>query len=384
MRVEIRERNDSDVRAGVDRELPPGEVLRDGSELRVRHRRRRGGDGLRAAAAGAATRRCDGRAARSPGAWTTRSGFPPRSRCARSSRGRRTAPTTPACSRAATTARPGSTLALDAPAELRGARRAADRRSPATSTPRAISRTGPPNDLNLRSRSPSTRRACAGGHLTVESLRPRLDRGAGDGCVRRRRAGSAEDPQLIVMRYDPPARRADVTLGLVGKAITFDSGGISLKPQLRMQDMKGDMCRRRSGDRGDGRDRRARPAGPRPHRRRLDREHAGRQRVQARRHPARVERQDDRDHQHRRRRPARPRRRAALRAIERRDAPHRLRHADRRDVGRARRPLRRLVLRTTRRSRRRSTRPQRRAATSPGASRSTRATAATSTPTSPT
>ena len=31
-------------------------------------------------------------------------------------------------------------------------------------------------------------------------------------------------------------------LGLVGKAITFDSGGISLKPALRMQDMKGDMC----------------------------------------------------------------------------------------------------------------------------------------------
>ena len=43
------------------------------------------------------------------------------------------------------------------------------------------------------------------------------------------------------MRYDPPGA-GDVTLGLVGKAITFDSGGISLKPALRMQDMKGDMC----------------------------------------------------------------------------------------------------------------------------------------------
>ena len=55
-------------------------------------------------------------------------------------------------------------------------------------------------------------------------------------------AGSADEPQLIVMRYDPPGAAADVTLGLVGKAITFDSGGISLKPPLRMQDMKGDMC----------------------------------------------------------------------------------------------------------------------------------------------
>jgi leucyl aminopeptidase len=54
-------------------------------------------------------------------------------------------------------------------------------------------------------------------------------------------AGSGVEPQLIVMRYDPPDVAGDV-LGLVGKAITFDSGGISLKPPLRMQDMKGDMC----------------------------------------------------------------------------------------------------------------------------------------------
>ena len=56
-------------------------------------------------------------------------------------------------------------------------------------------------------------------------------------------AGSPYEPQLIVLRYDPPSpARPDVTLGLVGKAITFDSGGVSLKPPLRMQDMKGDMA----------------------------------------------------------------------------------------------------------------------------------------------
>ena len=55
-------------------------------------------------------------------------------------------------------------------------------------------------------------------------------------------AGSPREPQLICMRYDPPNARADVILGLVGKAVTFDSGGISLKPPLRMQDLKGDMC----------------------------------------------------------------------------------------------------------------------------------------------
>jgi len=40
----------------------------------------------------------------------------------------------------------------------------------------------------------------------------------------------------------PQPSRADVVLGLVGKAITFDAGGISLKPAARMQDMKGDMA----------------------------------------------------------------------------------------------------------------------------------------------
>jgi leucyl aminopeptidase len=48
---------------------------------------------------------------------------------------------------------------------------------------------------------------------------------------------------LIVLRYEPAqATRKDLVLGLVGKAITFDAGGISLKPALNMQDMKGDMA----------------------------------------------------------------------------------------------------------------------------------------------
>jgi leucyl aminopeptidase len=53
--------------------------------------------------------------------------------------------------------------------------------------------------------------------------------------------GSDNPPHLIVLRYDPPASRSDLVLGLVGKAITFDTGGISLKPGLYMEDMKGDM-----------------------------------------------------------------------------------------------------------------------------------------------
>jgi len=54
--------------------------------------------------------------------------------------------------------------------------------------------------------------------------------------------GSEEPPRMIVLRYRPSenARPAEV-LGLVGKAVTFDTGGISIKPSSGMEDMKMDM-----------------------------------------------------------------------------------------------------------------------------------------------
>jgi leucyl aminopeptidase len=56
--------------------------------------------------------------------------------------------------------------------------------------------------------------------------------------------GSAEPPALIVLRYEPPtAPKADApVLGLVGKGITFDTGGISIKPAENMDKMKYDMA----------------------------------------------------------------------------------------------------------------------------------------------
>ena len=51
--------------------------------------------------------------------------------------------------------------------------------------------------------------------------------------------GTAEEPQLIVLRYE--AGGDGETLGLVGKGVTFDSGGISIKPSGGMQEMKMDM-----------------------------------------------------------------------------------------------------------------------------------------------
>jgi leucyl aminopeptidase len=52
--------------------------------------------------------------------------------------------------------------------------------------------------------------------------------------------GSYEEPALITMRYEGPGA-SEPTLGFVGKAVTFDSGGISLKPGAKMAEMKFDM-----------------------------------------------------------------------------------------------------------------------------------------------
>ncbi len=55
-------------------------------------------------------------------------------------------------------------------------------------------------------------------------------------------SGSKSEPRLIVLKYAPAkkSKSKPLTIGLVGKAITFDSGGISIKPSSGMQDMKFD------------------------------------------------------------------------------------------------------------------------------------------------
>ncbi len=54
--------------------------------------------------------------------------------------------------------------------------------------------------------------------------------------------GSAEPPQFIILRYHGALHSTEKGLALVGKGITFDTGGISLKPAERMHEMKGDMA----------------------------------------------------------------------------------------------------------------------------------------------
>ena len=54
--------------------------------------------------------------------------------------------------------------------------------------------------------------------------------------------GSAEPPVLIVLRYRPANAQGNAHLGLVGKGVTFDTGGISIKPADGMEKMKYDMA----------------------------------------------------------------------------------------------------------------------------------------------
>jgi leucyl aminopeptidase len=86
-------------------------------------------------------------------------------------------------------------------------------------------------------------RAAALEGVEVEELGPERIEELGMGALAAVAGGSAVEPRLIVLRWEPPEpARPDLTLGLVGKAITFDAGGLSIKPALRMHEMKGDMA----------------------------------------------------------------------------------------------------------------------------------------------
>nr|WP_314268678.1 leucyl aminopeptidase [uncultured Kingella sp.] len=54
--------------------------------------------------------------------------------------------------------------------------------------------------------------------------------------------GSVQEPKLLEMRYFGAADQSAAPIVLVGKGLTFDSGGISLKPGEAMDEMKYDMC----------------------------------------------------------------------------------------------------------------------------------------------
>ncbi len=149
--------------------------------------------------------------------------------------------------------------------------------------------------------------------------------------------GSAEPPALIVLRYKPATAPASKDhLGLIGKGVTFDTGGISIKPS----DGHGKDALRHGGRRGRARRHASHRAieavhpGDRPGADR--REYARQQGPASRRHRHIALRQDRRSAEYRRRRPADPDRRAHLRPAPGLHASGGRRNADRRHRGRAR------------------------------------------------
>jgi leucyl aminopeptidase len=76
--------------------------------------------------------------------------------------------------------------------------------------------------------------------LEVELLDREAIVGRGMGAFAAVAQGSHVEPRLIVVRYRP-ADASGPHLGFVGKAVTFDTGGISIKPSAKMHDMKFDM-----------------------------------------------------------------------------------------------------------------------------------------------
>ncbi len=82
----------------------------------------------------------------------------------------------------------------------------------------------------------------AGARIKVIAGAARLRRAGFPGLAQVGIAGSTE-PQLVEIRYVPPrVKRGTRHLAIVGKGITFDSGGISLKPGEKMWEMKADMA----------------------------------------------------------------------------------------------------------------------------------------------
>jgi leucyl aminopeptidase len=127
--------------------------------------------------------------------------------------------------------------------ELRAAAERAALLADRTNRARDLANT-PPNELDPHSLGErALELAAEHEHLSAHVLgTTELDK-LGMGALSAVGRGSRREPRLIVLRYEPPApTHPHVQLGLVGKAVTFDSGGLSLKPPAHMEDMKGDMA----------------------------------------------------------------------------------------------------------------------------------------------
>ena len=100
----------------------------------------------------------------------------------------------------------------------------------------------PPNKLTPMALAARAQAMAKANGLTCEVLDQDRMRQLGMGALLGVAQGSAEPPALIVIEYKPANPTSNDVLALVGKGVTFDTGGISIKPSDSMEKMKYDMC----------------------------------------------------------------------------------------------------------------------------------------------
>ncbi|MCU1673147.1 MAG: Leucyl aminopeptidase [Frankiales bacterium] len=98
----------------------------------------------------------------------------------------------------------------------------------------------PPSDLHPAELADVAKAECGGAGVTVEVLDEKALTKGGYGGILGVGQGSASPPRLVHLSYKG-GRGAKKKVALVGKGITFDSGGLSLKPPTAMEEMKSDM-----------------------------------------------------------------------------------------------------------------------------------------------
>jgi leucyl aminopeptidase len=100
----------------------------------------------------------------------------------------------------------------------------------------------PANRLTPSTLADAARRTATAYGLECEVLDQDRMKQLGMGSLLGVAMGSAEPPALIILRYRPAEANGTAHLGLVGKGVTFDTGGISIKPADGMEKMKYDMA----------------------------------------------------------------------------------------------------------------------------------------------
>ncbi|MFL6237973.1 MAG: leucyl aminopeptidase [Actinomycetes bacterium] len=122
--------------------------------------------------------------------------------------------------------------------DLQAAVRRAEALATAVSLTRDLVNT-PAGDLNPTTLAATARDVAAEATLEIEVLDEKALRKGGYGGLLGVGAGSTNPPRLIRLAYRAPG--AEKTIALVGKGVTFDSGGLSIKPAQAMEWMKADM-----------------------------------------------------------------------------------------------------------------------------------------------